>query len=75
MSVPEAVHAGLRLERLGRSSIVYHVALFRESDTDPAAVGRFVHVYVDARTREVVPVPEPIRRVVSTLPPAEGAAP
>ena len=75
LSFPETVHAGLCLERLGRSSIVYHVGLFREGDEEPAAIGRFVHVYVDARSREVVPVPEPIRSAVSTLPPAAGAAP
>jgi len=75
LSFPEQVHAGLRLERLGRSSIVYHVGLFRESDEDPAAIGRFVHVYVDSRSREVVPVPEPIRKAVSSLPAAEGATP
>jgi len=75
LSFPEAVHAGLRLERLGRSSIVYHVALFRESDDDAAAIGRFVHVYVDARSRAVMPVPDPIRRAVSGLPVAEGAVP
>ena len=75
LSFPEEVHAGLKLERLGRSSIVYQVALFRESDGDPAAVGRFVHVYVDARSRAVVPIPEPVRRAVSGLPAAQGAAP
>ncbi len=73
LSFPEDVHAGLRLERLGRSSIVYHVALFRGGDADPAAIGRFVHVYVDARSREVVPVPEIVRGAVSALPAAEGA--
>jgi len=75
LSFPEDVHAGLRLERLGRSSIVYHVALFRGPDADPSAVGRFVHVYVDARSREVVPVPDAVRRAVSGLPAAEGAMP
>ena len=72
LSFPETVHAGLRVERLGRSSIVYQVGLFREDDEQPAAVGRFVHVYVDAGTRAVVPVPEVIRDVVARLPAADG---
>jgi len=72
LSFPETVHAGLRLERLGRSSIVYQVGLFREDDDQPAAVGRFVHVYVDAGSRAVVPVPDFIREVVATLPAADG---
>jgi acyl-CoA thioester hydrolase len=68
LSFPETIHAGLRVERLGRSSIVYQVGLFREDDEQPAAVGRFVHVYVDAAARTVVPVPDAIRAAVSTLP-------
>ena len=75
LSFPDTVHAGLRLERLGRSSIVYHVGLFREEDSEPSAVGRFVHVYVDAASRRVTPVPEAIREAVAALPRAEGAAP
>ena len=74
LSFPDTVHAGLRLERLGRSSIVYHVGLFREDDSDPAAVGRFVHVYIDAATRAVVPVPDVIREAVAALPAATGDA-
>jgi len=75
LSFPETIEAGLRLERLGRSSIVYQIGLFREDDDEPAAVGRFVHVYVDAGNRQVVPVPESIRAVVGTLPPAAGESP
>jgi acyl-CoA thioester hydrolase len=62
------------LERLGNSSIVYRVGLFREQDEDPAAIGRFVHVYVDAATRKVVSVPQAIRDLVSSLPPAPREA-
>ena len=43
-------------------------------DEDPAAVGRFVHVYVDAVTRKVVPVPQAIRDLVSSLPSAPQEA-
>jgi len=67
LSFPEEVHAGLRLERLGRSSVVYQVALFRGSEADPAAVGRFVHVYVDAKTRRPVPVPPQVRAALAVL--------
>ena len=68
LSFPDEVQAGLMLERLGNSSVIYRVGLFSGNDAEPAAVGRFVHVYVDAATRRVVPVPDGIRRVVSSLP-------
>jgi acyl-CoA thioester hydrolase len=67
LSFPDQVHAGLSLEKLGTSSVIYRIGLFRGEATGAAAVGRFVHVYVDATTRAVVPVPAPIRAAVATL--------
>ena len=64
---PETVTAGIALERLGTSSIVYRLALFGEGSDEPAAVGRFVHVYVDRETRRPVPVPPQIRAAVQSL--------
>jgi acyl-CoA thioester hydrolase len=72
LSFPDTVEAGLAVERIGRSSVVYHIALFREHEAHAAAVGRFVHVYVDAATRSVVPIPDLIRAAVESLPAAPG---
>ena len=65
---PDVIHAGLRVERLGTSSVVYQIALFRE-DEGPCAVGRFVHVYVDRTTRRPVPIPPIIRQALEALGP------
>jgi acyl-CoA thioester hydrolase len=67
LSFPELVTAGLRLQRLGNSSVVYDIGLFGEGQDTPAALGRFVHVYVDARTRRSVRVPEAIRTALDAL--------
>ena len=67
VSFPDTVHAGLSIERLGTTSIVYRIALFRNDEADPCAVGRFVHVYVGRKTRRPVPVPASIRAVVEGL--------
>lgn len=64
---PEVVTAGLGLERLGNSSVVYRLALFSDGRVEPAAVGRFVHVYVDRQTRRPVPVPDRIRAALARL--------
>jgi acyl-CoA thioester hydrolase len=64
ISFPDTLQLGLRCERLGRRSIVYGIGVFRSDDDEPAAVGRFVHVYVDAQTRKSVEVPELIRVAV-----------
>ncbi|PZS33437.1 MAG: 4-hydroxybenzoyl-CoA thioesterase [Pseudonocardiales bacterium] len=63
---PELVTAGLALERLGTSSVVYRLALFGAAE-EPAAVGRFVHVYVDRSSRKSVPVPAQIRAALAGL--------
>lgn len=67
ISFPDTVHAGLGIEHLGTSSIVYSIALFRGEEDTPCAVGRFVHVYVDRQSRRPVPIPGPIREVVEAL--------
>ena len=66
LSFPEVVTAGIALEKLGTSSVVYRLALFG-TDELPAATGRFVHVYVDRDTRRPAPVPEVIRAALAAL--------
>ena len=67
LSFPEPVDAGLVLEKLGNSSVIYRIGLFRGDAGQACAVGRFVHVYVDAATRKVVPVPAVIRAALAPL--------
>ena len=67
LSFPEPVEAGLRLEKLGNSSVIYRIGLFSSEREEACALGRFVHVYVDAATRAVVPVPAAIRAAVAPL--------
>jgi acyl-CoA thioester hydrolase len=63
---PETVTAGIALARLGTTSVTYRLALFG-ADEAPAAVGRFVHVYVDRDSRRPVPVPAEIRSALARL--------
>ncbi len=66
LDFPAPITAGLAVEKLGSSSITYRLALFGAGDS-PAAVGRFVHVYVDKTSRRPVPVPDAIRSAVAAL--------
>jgi acyl-CoA thioester hydrolase len=63
---PSEVTVGLRVARLGNSSVTYELALFDE-DAVCAAEGKWVHVYVDAKTRRPAPVPGEIRQALETL--------
>jgi acyl-CoA thioester hydrolase len=64
---PDVVEAGIGVERLGRSSITYRIGLFAAGTAEAAAVGRFVHVYVDRESRAVVPIPDQVRAALETL--------
>jgi acyl-CoA thioester hydrolase len=67
ISFPDNLFAGLKLQKLGNSSVIYDIALFREQENDPTAIAKFVHVYVDAKSRKSVPVPAAIRQALAQL--------
>lgn len=66
LEFPGTVTAGLALERLGTSSVVYRLALFGGSEL-PAATGRFVHVYVHREARRPLRVPDEVRVALTRL--------
>jgi acyl-CoA thioester hydrolase len=70
---PERVEAGLRVARLGTSSVRYEVGLFREGDEQAAAQGHFVHVYVERVARRPVSLPAELRAALEPLCPAPQA--
>ena len=67
LSFPDTVVAGLRVAKLGNSSVRYEVGLFRNDEDIAAAQGHFVHVYVDRATRRPVPLPQPLRQALEAL--------
>ncbi|CAB3778418.1 hypothetical protein LMG28688_00586 [Paraburkholderia caffeinitolerans] len=67
LAFPERVEAGLRVARVGTSSVRYEIGLFREKDPQPAAQGHFVHVYVDRATRRPKPLSDALRAVLTPL--------
>jgi acyl-CoA thioester hydrolase len=69
IAFPDVVHAGIRVAKLGTSSVRYEIGLFANDDDIAAAQGHFVHVYVDRVTNKPVPIPEQTRRVLERLVP------
>jgi acyl-CoA thioester hydrolase len=67
LTFPETIDAGLRVARLGTSSVTYEIGIFRRGDDAPAASGRFVHVWVERATQRPTPVPPPIRAALAPL--------
>jgi acyl-CoA thioester hydrolase len=74
ISFPAAVHAGLRVAKLGTSSVRYEIGLFLKGDEAAAAEGYFVHVYVDRAANKPVPVPDKFRLALSALMPVSPGA-
>ncbi|MCD0168430.1 thioesterase family protein [Deinococcus sp. 23YEL01] len=66
---PDTLSVGLRVGRLGSSSVRYELAVFREGDDAACAQGHFVHVYVDRDTRRPAPLPPVLRAALDALHP------
>ena len=54
LSFPDVLELGLVVRKLGRSSVVYEVGVFREGEEGAKAVGGFVHVFVERNGRRPV---------------------
>jgi acyl-CoA thioester hydrolase len=67
IAFPDVVTAGLRVGRLGTSSIRYEVGLFRSDTQQAAAAGHFIHVNVNRQTRQPEPIAPRARDVLARL--------
>lgn len=67
VAFPERIVAGLRVTKLGNSSVRYEVSIFREGDDTASAQGHFIHVYVDRKTRRPASIPEDMRRLLQSI--------
>lgn len=61
LAFPDELDGGLRINRLGTSSVEYGLAIFRKGDDIAAAEGHFVHVFVDRTSRRPTAIPAAIR--------------
>ena len=64
---PEVIEAGLRVGKLGNSSVRYEIGIFKKDVVEAAATGHFVHVFVERAARKPVPIPAPIRAALELL--------
>ena len=67
LAFPDMVTAGIRVAKLGSSSVRYEVGLFRNDEPDAAAEGFFVHVYVDRKTRRPRPLNDKLRKALQGI--------
>jgi len=67
LAFPGVIEVGLRVGKLGNSSVRYELAIYKQGETFAAATGYFVHVFVDRETQRPVPMPQPIRTALERL--------
>lgn len=67
VAFPERLEMGLRVGKLGNSSVQYELALFREGEPEARAAGRFVHVFVERASNRPVPIPPSLREALQAL--------
>jgi acyl-CoA thioester hydrolase len=53
-SFPSRLDLGLRVLKLGSSSVEYEVGIFEEGKDTPAVVGGYTHIFVNSQTRKSV---------------------
>ena len=63
---PAEIDAGFRVNRIGRSSVEYGIAIFGAAES-AVAHGTFTHVFVDRETGRSVPIPAPTRAALERV--------
>jgi acyl-CoA thioester hydrolase len=68
LAFPQTVQVGLRVARIGSSSVRYELGVFAQGEAWSAAHGHFIHVYVDKLSRRPVSqLPEVLKQVLEQL--------
>lgn len=67
ITFPERIEIGLRVGKLGNSSVQYELAVFKQNEGEACAAGRFVHVFVDRQSNRPVAIPDGLRKALSVL--------
>lgn len=67
VAYPEVIEVGLRVARLGGSTVEYELAVFRVGEHEPCAAGRFVQVFIDRQSSQPVAIPEALREALQQL--------
>ncbi|WP_447652155.1 acyl-CoA thioesterase [Pseudomonas abietaniphila] len=67
IAYPDLIEIGLRVSKLGNSSVQYELAVFKTGEEEACAAGRFVHVFVDRASNQPVPIPARLREALEQL--------
>ena len=58
LSYPEIIEVGVAIEKIGNSSLIYDLAIFKQGQDHASAQGNFVHVFVERTHKKSTPILE-----------------
>ena len=64
---PEDIDAGIRVTKIGNSSVRYEVGLFKSNDDLASADGFFIHVYVDRVSNKPINLDYEFKKKLDTI--------
>ena len=64
---PDDLDAGIRVTKIGNSSVRYEVGLFKKTDELATADGFFIHVYVDRKTNKPISLDYEFKKKLDTI--------
>ena len=67
ITFPEKITIGIRVKKIGNSSVHYELGVFREDEDSACAQGEFVHVYVDRQNNKPVSLPKPLLKILKAV--------
>lgn len=66
-SYPETIYVGLRVIKIGRSSVTYGLSVYAGENKRRVAHGQFVHVFVERTTDKAVPIPARVHAALNEI--------
>jgi len=67
IAFPDELEGGLKVNRLGNSSVEYGIGIFQKGAETTSADGTFTHVFVTRSDQRPTPIPAEIRRALESI--------
>ena len=67
IAYPDLIEGGVRVKRLGSSSVEYGIGIFQKGALEASAVGTFTHVFVNRQTNKSMSIPGNIREALNNI--------
>ena len=64
---PDTLNIGLRIIKIGTSSVTYDVGIFKNNESEASARGSYVHVYVDKKMRKPICISDEMKKKLNLI--------